>query len=75
VIVAAFKTARRANEVVAEIKGKGMPASIRTDAASEWHQIVVGPFRSPAEAETVQAALARDGFPDSRVSPPSAVRP
>jgi cell division protein FtsN len=67
--VAAFKTTQRAADVAAAIAGKGLPVSTRTDPAGGWHQIVVGPYSSAEEAKAVQRTLAREGFPDTHISP------
>jgi cell division protein FtsN len=67
--VAAFKTTQRAADVVAIIKGKGLPVSTRTDPAGGWHQILVGPYGSVDEAKAVQRTLALAGFTDTHISP------
>lgn len=68
--VAAFRTAQRAEEVADAIAQKGLPVSTRADPTGTWHQIVVGPLSSSDEAESVQRALARQGFAGTKISPP-----
>ena len=66
--VAAFKTAQRAADVAASIAQKGLRVSTRTDSTGTWHQIVVGPYDSPEEAEAAQRILTREGFSGTRIS-------
>ncbi len=66
--VAAFKTAQRAADVAASIAQKGLRVTTRTDSTGTWHQIVVGPYDSPEEAEAAQRILTREGFTGTRIS-------
>jgi general secretion pathway protein A len=66
--VAAFKTAQRAADVAASIAQKGLRVTTRTDSTGTWHQIVVGPYDSPEEAEAAQRILTREGFAGTRIS-------
>ena len=66
--VAAFRTAQRAEEVADAIAQRGFPVSTRADAAGTWHRIVVGPLISSDEAESVQRALARQGFSGTKIT-------
>lgn len=70
ITVAAFRTAQRAEEVADAIAQKGLPVSTRADPTGTWHQIVVGPLNSSDEAESVQRALARQGFAGTKITPP-----
>jgi general secretion pathway protein A len=67
IVVAAFRTAKRAADVAAEVKEKGLPASDQTDASGSWHQVVVGPYPSKEAAQSAQKTLAIGGFRDTRV--------
>jgi general secretion pathway protein A len=69
IAVAAFRTKQRASEVAAAIAAKGLPVATRSDSATGWHQIVVGPFSSADAAEGAQRTLARDGFSETHIAP------
>jgi general secretion pathway protein A len=69
ITVAAFRTAQRAEEVADAIAQRGLPVSTRSDPTGAWHRIVVGPLNSVDEAESVQRALARQGFSGTKISP------
>ena len=68
VVVAAFRTAQRATTVADGIRASGLPVTTRLDSTGSWHSIVVGPYRTSAEAQTAQAALTRQGFADTRIT-------
>jgi cell division protein FtsN len=72
-VVASFRTNDLATGVVAQIEQLGYPAFFRFNATTGWYGIVAGPFDTVDEARTVQTALARAGFADTRVvqSPPA----
>jgi general secretion pathway protein A len=74
IAVAAFRTSKRASDVASDIAAKGLPVTTRTDSTGGWYQVVVGPYSSASEAEAAQRTLAREGFADTRVSPPIADR-
>ena len=69
IVVAAFRTSKRAIEVATDIAAKGLPVTTRADSTGNWYQVIVGPYSSVNEAEAAQRRLAREGFPDARVSP------
>ncbi|HEY2906221.1 MAG TPA: AAA family ATPase [Vicinamibacterales bacterium] len=68
IFVAAFKTTQRTADVAASIAQKGLPVTTRTDSTGTWHQIVVGPYDSPEQAEAAQRILTREGFVGTRIS-------
>lgn len=68
IVVAAFRTAQRATAVADGIKASGLPVVTRLDSTGTWYSIVVGPYRTSAEAQAAQAALSRQGFADTRVT-------
>jgi general secretion pathway protein A len=69
IVVAAFRTSKRAIEVATDIAAKGLPVTTRADSTGNWYQVIVGPYSSANDAESAQRRLAREGFPDARVSP------
>lgn len=68
IVVAAFRTEQRATAVANGIKASGLPVATRLDSTGSWYSIVVGPYRTSAEAQTAQASLARQGFTETRVT-------
>jgi general secretion pathway protein A len=71
IVVAAFRTSKRAQDVAAEISSGGLNATIVSDTESGWQQVVVGPFATSDEAESAQELLERRGYRDTRlVAPP-----
>jgi general secretion pathway protein A len=68
VVVAAFRTEQRATTVADGIRTSGLPVTTRLDSTGTWYSIVVGPYRTSAEAQTAQASLTRQGFADTRVT-------
>jgi cell division protein FtsN len=40
----------------------------RLDATGSWYSIVVGPYRTSADAQAAQASLARQGFAETRIT-------
>jgi general secretion pathway protein A len=69
ILVAAFRTSKRAIEVATDIAAKGLPVTTRADSTGNWYQVIVGPYSTASEAEAAQRRLSREGFPDARVSP------
>jgi general secretion pathway protein A len=69
ITVAAFRTSKRASDVASDIASRGLPVTTRTDSTGTWYQVVVGPYASAGAAEAAQRTLAREGFPDTRISP------
>ena len=68
IVVAAFRTEQRAAAVADGIRAAGLPVTTRLDSTGNWHSIVVGPYRTSAEAQTAQASLERQGFADTRIT-------
>jgi general secretion pathway protein A len=67
IVVAAFRTPKRAADVAAEIRGTGLPATARADASGSWHQVIVGPYASMEAVQSAQKTLAIGGFRETRV--------
>jgi len=67
VVVAAFRTSKRAGEVAADLVAKGLPATTRQDPSQSWYLVVVGPYPTVDAAQTTQRTLARGGFADAHV--------
>jgi general secretion pathway protein A len=74
IAVAAFRTSRRAIDVATDIAAKGLPVSTHTDSTGQWYQVVVGPFSTADAAANAQRILAREGFPDLRITAPASER-
>jgi general secretion pathway protein A len=68
IAVAAFRTSKRAVDVASEIAAKGLPVATHTDSTGQWYQVVVGPFATAEAAANAQRTLAREGYPDTRVT-------
>lgn len=69
ITVVSFKAASRASAVVAQLEASGLPASIRTAVRDgPWHQVIVGPYISEADAATGQQRLASFGYPHTEIS-------
>jgi general secretion pathway protein A len=69
IVVAAFRTSKRAIEVATDIAAKGLPVTTRADSTGIWYQVIVGPYSTASEAAAAQRRLSGEGFPDARVSP------
>jgi type II secretory pathway predicted ATPase ExeA/cell division septation protein DedD len=67
VTVGSFKSAERAAVVSAQVQGLALPAFTRV-RDGEWHQVVVGPYVTEAEAAAAQRGLAAHGFTGSAVT-------
>ncbi|HEY7292426.1 MAG TPA: AAA family ATPase [Vicinamibacterales bacterium] len=72
--VAAFRTSKRAIDVASDIAAKGLPVTTRPDSTGTWYLVVVGPYSTADDAEAARKTLAREGFPDTRVSAKTAER-
>jgi general secretion pathway protein A len=71
IAVAAFRTSKRANDVVAEISAIGLPVAARLDPTGEWYQVIVGPFATLEAATNAQKALERQGYQGTRIAVPN----
>ena len=63
--VAAFRTADRAESLMAELRQKGLNVFSRLEQAGQkgmWHRVYVGPYASRAEAKTQAQAFAAQGL-------------
>lgn len=60
--VAALKVRDNAKQLVDWLRSEGFPASIQPANDQGLFRVVVGPFRSDADAATARARLAKDGF-------------
>lgn len=60
--VAALKVRENAKQLVDWLRSEGFPASIQPANDQGLFRVVVGPFRSDADAATARARLAKDGF-------------
>jgi general secretion pathway protein A len=65
--VAAFRTTQRAQQVAGELSDTKLPVLIRPDGTGSWQLVIVGPFRTAAEAEAARVTLVAQGFSDARV--------
>lgn len=76
IVIAAFKTAARAEQVVSELERQRLPVAVRVDPTATWHQVVAGPYPSIDSARQAQRALERAGFSDTQISllPPTTNR-
>jgi general secretion pathway protein A len=74
IAVAAFRTSRRALDVATDLAAKGLPVTTHSDSTGQWYQVVVGPFPTAEAAANAQRVLAREGFPDLRITPPNSER-
>jgi cell division protein FtsN len=66
VLVAAFRSPKRAITTAAAIQDGGLPAFTRSQS-NGWQVVVVGPYVSVEEARAAQTMLSRQGFADSRI--------
>jgi cell division protein FtsN len=62
IVIASFRTAARAADVVADVAALGLPVRRRT--AAGWQQVLAGPYASAAQAREAQQHLERAGFKD-----------
>ena len=67
VTVGSFRSAERAAAVTTQVQGLALPAFTRV-RDGEWHQVVVGPYVTEAEAAAAQRGLAAHGFTGSTVA-------
>jgi cell division protein FtsN len=74
IAVAAFRTSKRANDVVAEITTTGLPVAARLDPTGEWYQVIVGPFATLEAATNAQKVLEREGYQGTRIAVPNPER-
>jgi general secretion pathway protein A len=65
--VAAFREADRAAAVIQQLRGAGLPAFRRTDPNAPRHLVLVGPYVTEGETESVQQILAMQGFAHTKV--------
>jgi hypothetical protein len=72
--VAAYRTAREAGVVAANIAATGLPAFTRTLRNGQTQQVIVGPYVSIDEAESAQRQLARRGFGRARMLVDESIR-
>jgi cell division septation protein DedD len=66
IVVASFRTTARVGAVVAELEKQELPAYAR-DVPGGWHQVMVGPYASRAEAEEVQRQLVANRWAGSQI--------
>ena len=69
IVLAAFRTSKRAIEVATDVAAKGLPVTTRADSTGNWYQVIVGPYSTASEAEAAKRRLAGEGFADARVFP------
>lgn len=67
IVIASFRTAARTPDVVAAVAALGQPVRQRT--AGGWHQVLAGPYASPAQAQDAQQRLQRAGFTGTQIVP------
>lgn len=60
--VSALKVRENAKQLVDWLRSEGFPASIQPANDQGLFRVLVGPFRSDADAATARARLAKDGF-------------
>jgi hypothetical protein len=65
--VAGFRDVDRASSVIQQLHDAGLPAFHRTDANGLRHFVLVGPYVSQIEVDSVQQTLAAKGFTQTTV--------
>ena len=65
--VAAFRERDRAVAVTQQLRGAGLPAFRRMDPGGLRHLVLVGPYVTDAETQSVQHVLADQGFRQTKV--------
>jgi len=66
IVVASFRTTARAGAFVAELEKQELPAYAQ-DVPGGWHQVMVGPYASRAEAEQAQRQLVANRWAGSQI--------
>jgi general secretion pathway protein A len=66
IVVSSFRTQERAAQVASDIVGLGLPAFVRN--ASDWQQVVVGPYVSREAAVAAQRRLVDVQFDNTTIS-------
>jgi general secretion pathway protein A len=65
--VAAFREPDRAVAVIQQLRGAGLPAFRRFDPGGLRHLVLVGPYVTDGETQSVQQILAEQGFRQTKV--------
>jgi general secretion pathway protein A len=65
--VAAFREPYRAAAVTQQLRGAGLPAFRRIEPGGLRHLVLVGPYVTDAETQSVQQILAQQGFRQTKV--------
>jgi general secretion pathway protein A len=65
--VAAFREPYRAAAVTQQLRGAGLPAFRRAEPGAFRHLVLVGPYVTDAETQSVQQILAGQGFRQTKV--------
>jgi len=65
--VAAFREPDRAAAVTQQLRGAGLPAFRRFDPGGLRHLVLVGPYVTDTETESVQHVLTQQGFRQTKV--------
>jgi general secretion pathway protein A len=65
--VAAFREPDRAAAVTQQLRGAGLPAFRRLEPGGSRHLVLVGPYVTDAEAQSVQRILGEQGFRQTKV--------
>jgi cell division septation protein DedD len=65
--VAAFRESDRAAAVTQQLRGAGLPAFRRLEPGAFRHLVLVGPYVTDAEAQSVQRILGEQGFRQTKV--------
>lgn len=68
IVIASFRTATRAQQVVGDLQRQRLAAAVRADPTNTWHQVVAGPYTSIDTARQAQRAFERAGFADTQIS-------
>jgi general secretion pathway protein A len=66
VVVASFRSPERAALVAKQVSGWNLPAFTRV-REDEWHQVIVGPYATEAEADVVQRGVSVHGYAGAAV--------
>jgi general secretion pathway protein A len=67
IVAASFRTEARAEAVVAEVGALNLPA--RRRVADGWQQVILGPFRSRADADAARQRLDDAGLTGAQIVP------
>ena len=65
--VAAFRESDRAAAVTQQLRGAGLPAFRRREPGGLRHLVLVGPYVTDAEMQSVRQILAEQGFRQTKV--------